>query len=94
LWQGQIEPIQALFNNLPGTQVQKFFEITEKHPTRIINYSYYQAEQVCSIGSGSIESALKQIGARIKISGPQWNVESVYQILSLRCADLNGLLAI
>jgi hypothetical protein len=32
-----------------------FFEISEKHPTRIINYSYYQAQQLCSIGSGSIE---------------------------------------
>jgi NRPS condensation-like uncharacterized protein len=71
-----------------------FFEISEKHRTGIINYSYYQAQQLCSIGSRSIESALKQIGARIKISSPQWNVESVYQILSLRCAYLNGSLAI
>jgi hypothetical protein len=37
---------------------------------------------------------IKEIGARIKISGPQWNVESVYQILSLPCACLNGLLPI
>jgi hypothetical protein len=44
LWQGQIELIQALFNNFRGTQVKKFFEISEKHHTHIINYSYYQAE--------------------------------------------------
>ena len=94
LWQGQIEAIQALFNNFRGKQVKKFFEISQKHRTDIINYSYYQAEQLCSIGSGSIESAFKQIGARIKISGAQWNIESVYQILSLGCAYLNGLLAI
>jgi hypothetical protein len=94
LWQGQIELIQALFNNFRSKQVKMFFEISEKHHTRIINYSYYQAEKLCSIGSGSVESAFKQIGARIKISGPQWNVKSVYQILSLRCADLNGLLGI
>jgi hypothetical protein len=94
LWQDQIEPIQALFNNCRGKQVKKFFDISEKHATGIINYTYYQAEQLCSIGSGSVESAIQQIGARIKISGPQWNVESVYQILSLPCAYLNGLLPI
>lgn len=38
---------------------------------------YCQAEQLCSIGSGAVKSAIKQIGARIKISGAQWNVESV-----------------
>ena len=84
LWQGQIEPIQALFNNCRGKQVKKFIADLEKHRTRIINYSYYQAEQLCSIGSGSVESAIKQIGARIKISGAQWNIESVNQILAER----------
>ena len=33
----------------------------EKHRHRIINYYYFQAEQICSIGSGSIESTIKQI---------------------------------
>ena len=54
LWQGQIEPIQALFNNCRGKEVKKSFDISKKHPTAIINYTYYQAEQLCSIGSGSI----------------------------------------
>jgi hypothetical protein len=58
------------------------------------NLYYYQAEELCSIGSGAVESAIKQIGARIKISGAQWNVNSVNHILSVRCADLNGLLAV
>ncbi|MBG1240223.1 ISKra4 family transposase, partial [Nostoc sp. NZL] len=49
---------------------------------------------LCSIGSGAVESAIKQIGARIKISGAQWNVDSVNHILSIRCAYLNGLLTI
>lgn len=66
----------------------------DKHQTRIVNYSYYQAEQLCSIGSGAVESAIKQIGARIKISGAQWNIDTVPHILSVRCAYLNGLLAI
>jgi hypothetical protein len=55
---------------------------------------YYQAEQLCSIGSGAVESAIKQIGARIKISGAQWKIDSVNHILSVRCAYLNGSLAI
>ena len=91
LWQGQIEPIQPLFNNCRGKQVKKSFDISKKHPTGIINYTYYEAKQLCSIGSGSVEPAIQQIGARIKISGPQWNVESVYQILCLPCAYLNVL---
>ena len=52
---------------------------------------YYQAEQICSIGSGAIESTVKQIdevnaafGAcirknvdrRTKISGAQWKIEN------------------
>ena len=39
-----------------------------KHRQRIVNYDYYQAEGV-SIGSSAIESTVKQLGRRIKISG-------------------------
>lgn len=59
-----------------------------------VNYEYYQSEQICSIGSGAVKSAIKVLGTRIKISGAQWNTENVNQILSVRCAYLNGLLAI
>ena len=94
LWQGQIEEAKALFHNCRGKQAKNFIAYLEKHCSRIVNYNYYQAEQLCSIGSGAVESAIKQIGARMKISGAQWNVGSVNQILSVRCAYLNGLLAI
>lgn len=94
LWQGLVQEAKALLTNCRGQQVKNFIAYLEKHHSRIVNYSYYQAEQLCSIGSGAVESAIKQIGARIKISGAQWNVESVSQILSIRCAYLNGLLAI
>ncbi|MBD2248250.1 ISKra4 family transposase, partial [Nostoc sp. FACHB-888] len=94
LWQGQIDNTQALFIHCRGKQVKNFITYLNKHRSRIVNYSYYQAEQLCSIGSGAVESAIKQIGARIKISGAQWNVDSVNQILSVRCAYLNGLLAV
>jgi hypothetical protein len=94
LWQGLVEKTKQLLNNCRGKQVKNFINYLEKHQSRIINYSYYQSEQLCSIGSGAVESAIKQIGRRIKISGAQWNVESVNNILSVRCAYLNGLLAI
>lgn len=94
LWQGQLEETKALFDHCRGKQVKNFIAYLQKHHSRIINYSYYQAEQLCSIGSGAVESAIKQIGIRIKISGAQWNVDGVNQILSLRCAYLNGLLAV
>jgi len=35
---------------------------THKH--RLINDDYYQKEQVFSLGSGAIESGIKQIGKR------------------------------
>jgi len=108
LWQGQVEKAQTLFHNCRGKQAKNFIAYLEKHLSRIVNYRYYQAEQLCesvhgdaprwrisrSIGSGAVESAIKQIGRRIKISGAQWNVESVNNILSVRCAYLNGLLAV
>lgn len=62
------------------------------HRHRIINYDYFQAEQLCSIGSGAVESGIKQIDRRIQISGAQWNSENVPQVLAHRCAYLNGLI--
>ncbi len=52
--------------------------------------TYYQTEQISSIGSGAIESGIKQIGMRVKISGSQWRIDNVPRILSLRCAYLNN----
>ncbi|MEM6839351.1 MAG: ISKra4 family transposase, partial [Cyanobacteria bacterium P01_C01_bin.120] len=39
---------------------------------------------------GAVESTVKQIGRRIKISGAQWERKNVPQILKHRCAYLNG----
>lgn len=94
LWKGKVEEAIALFVDYRGKQAKNFLRYLEKHRSRIVNYKYYQEEQLCSIGSGAVESGIKQIGARVKISGAQWNAESVSQILSVRCAYLNGLLAI
>ncbi len=54
---------------------------------------YFQAEQLSSIGSGAVESGVKQIDKRLQIVGAQWKYENLPQMLSLRCAYLNGQLA-
>lgn len=39
-----------------------------KHRHRVVNYSYYQAKGI-SMGSGAVESTIKQISRQVKISG-------------------------
>jgi len=69
LWQGQVDAAKALFADCTTKQAQNFINYLDKHCDRIVNYQYYQAEQICSIGSGAVESAVKQIDRRTKISG-------------------------
>lgn len=94
LWQGKVDAARALFADCRRKQAQNFCAYLDKHRSRIVNYEYFQAEQLSSIGSGAVESAVKQIDRRMKISGAQWKLENVNQALQLRSAYLNGLLAI
>lgn len=101
LWKGEVEETKALFTHCKGKQFQNFCRYLDKHRDafgglrlRIINYQYHQAEQICSIGSGSVESAVKQVDRRTKISGAQWKQENVPQVLAHRCAYLNGFLSV
>ncbi len=64
----------------------------ENHREPIVNYDYYQAENICAIASGAVESTVKQIDRRLKISGAQWKSENVSQVLKHRCAYLNNTL--
>jgi hypothetical protein len=82
-----------LFKDCRRQKARNFEGYLSKHRARIVNYQYYQAEQLCSIGSGAVESAVKQIGRRLQISGARWNAASVNAMLSLRCAYLNGQFA-
>lgn len=75
-------------------QAKNFCAYLDKPRSRIVNYAYYQAEQICSIGSGAVESAIKQIGMRLERAGSQCYPENVPPMLQLRCAYLNGQLAI
>jgi hypothetical protein len=56
------------------------------------HYQYYQEEEISSIASGAVESTVKQIDRRLKISGAQWKAENVPQVLKHRCAYLNDCL--
>jgi hypothetical protein len=67
----------------------KFVVYLNKHRDRIPNYAYLQLEGY-TIGSGAVESAVKQISRRLKISGAQWDAKNVDQVLKQRCAYLNG----
>ncbi|WP_250123186.1 ISKra4 family transposase [Chroococcidiopsis sp. CCMEE 29] len=92
LWQGQVEAAMALFSNCQRKQAKNFCQYLRNHHHRIVNYKYFQAEGLYSIGSGAVESAIKQIGRRVQLSGAQWNRENVPQVLAHRCAYLNGLI--
>jgi hypothetical protein len=92
LWSGQVEETLALFSSLKSKQAQNFCQYLTKHRHRIVNYDYYQAEGI-PIGSGRVESAIKQIDRRTKISGAQWKAENLPQILALRTAYLNNSLS-
>lgn len=89
LWVGDIDGAIAQFSDWQHENVSKFINYLNQHRARIVNYAYFQAEGL-TIGSGNIESTVKQIGRRIKISGAQWNRENIPQVLKHRCAYLNG----
>lgn len=92
LWQGKVEETITIFESSRLISARKFCNYLAKHRSRIVNYEYYQAEGI-SIGSGAVESMIKQIGSRIKISGAQWSPENVSQVLKHRTAYLNGCLS-
>lgn len=93
LWYGLVEDAISLFDELNKKQAKNFQNYIRKHSSRIPDYQLYQQLGIC-IGSGSVESWIKQLGSRIKIIGAQWNQKNVSQMLKLRCAYLNGDIAL
>ncbi|UBF25049.1 ISKra4 family transposase [Kovacikia minuta CCNUW1] len=94
LWQGKVDQTITLLADLKRKQAHNFCQYLKKHRHRIVNYAYYQAEEICSIGSGGVESAIKQIDRRVQISGAQWNPQNVPQVLAHRTTYLNGLFSL
>ena len=93
LWRGNVAAAIAEFDGWSHPQVDNFIAYLCKHRSRIPDYWYFQTEQISSIGSGAIESTVKQISRRVKISGAQWNKQNVSQVLFHRTAYLNGMLS-
>jgi hypothetical protein len=91
LWQGKVDRTITLLSPLKQPQARNFCDYLRTHQQRIPNYAYYQAEGI-PIGSGSVESWVKQIDRRTQISGAQWREDHVPQVLAHRCAYLNGQL--
>lgn len=93
LWHGQVNQAIAIFDECHSHQAKCFQAYLRQHQRRIPNYAYYQAENICSIGSGTVESWVKQIDARLQLSGSRWKAEHAPQALAHRCAYLNGQLS-
>jgi hypothetical protein len=91
LWQGCVDEAKALFERCNLDQARKFCNYLEHHRQHIVNYAYFQAEGI-PIGSGAVESSIKQIDHRMKLTGAQWKSDNVPNALSVRCAYLNGKL--
>lgn len=89
LWQGDVPTTMTLFADCKFKRAINFLDYLRNHRHRIPEYGYLQ-QQGLTIGSGSVESTVKQIGRRVKISGVQWLMSNVAQVLKHRCAYLNG----
>lgn len=88
LWHGWVDQAIQEFEKLKSKAAVTFCKYLEKHRERIPCYSYYQRLGIV-IGSGDVESKIKQVAARVKLSGSRWARENVERILRLRCAYLN-----
>jgi hypothetical protein len=89
LWHGQLDSVFSELSELFRPEVQRFRDYLQEHYHWIPHYAYY-ARLGIAIGSGSVESQIKQIAARIKVTGAIGHPENVPQILRWRCAYLNN----
>lgn len=92
LWEGKVDAAINTFEAPELETVRGFCGYLQRHRDRIPNYRYYQ-EEGWPIGSGDVESWVKQINQRTKIAGASWKAERVPQVLAHRCAYLNGMLS-
>lgn len=92
LWRGETQRAIGYLRQQQCRGATGFINYLKHHQTRIIDYQAWQ-EAGHSIGSGLVESLVKQIGLRVKLPGAQWRPEHVPKVLKHRCAYLNGALA-
>ncbi len=89
LWKGDVQSALIELEDCTSEAAVCFGNYLIKHRHRIPNYDYYAAEDFCSIGSGAVESLVKQIDQRLQIVGSRWKAEHVPNVLAQRCAYLN-----
>ena len=88
LWQGKVSEAQVKGVRNPNCNLWKYLD---DHRHRIVDYKARQ-EAGLIIGSGAVESTVKQIDARMQLPGAWWNPENVNSMLNVRTAYLNGWL--
>lgn len=91
LWLGEVDFAIAELELL-SVPPKNFIAYITKHRLRIPQYDVLH-DAGFTIGSGAVESLVKQISHRVKISGAQWKKNNVSQVLAHRTAYLNGLFA-
>ena len=84
LWNGEKEKVISKLKE--GNNFRKYLE---KHRARLINYNEHHTKELSSIGSGAVESSVKQIKTTTNIAGARWSKNGIRQILSVRTAYLN-----
>lgn len=93
LWSGFVDEVLTRLKPIRHHPAQCFRDYLCKHRRRLVPYGLYQSLGL-DIGSGSVESTVKRIAARVKLTGAQWLASSAPHILRLRCAYLNGSFAL
>jgi len=88
LWHSFVGSAIDAFEELKNQKAKNFIPYPTRHREGIPDYCQYQ-KLVISIGSGDVESKIKQVGARVQLTGARWRRENVSLILRLRCAHLN-----
>lgn len=94
LWWGHLEnALQeiATYQRCRGTLSGYLQQHRCRIPQGATSYAWRQ-EQGLPIGSGSVESAIKQLDARLQLPGAWWSPENFNAMLDLRCAYINGWL--
>lgn len=91
MWDGEIELLISHCQQLKNLSEAKVIDTTaayfDKHRERM-RYKYFR-NQGYQIGSGTIESAAKQVGLmRMKVPGASWNFENARQVAKARAAYL------
>jgi hypothetical protein len=92
LWQGHLASVFRACRNLSAAApepVRKALGYFARNRTRM-RYAKFRAQGL-QIGSGTMESACKQLGLqRLKIPGAQWSVEGIRKLAKARAAYLSN----